>query len=95
MTSTGGGGDSAYEIRLDRRAEKRLNRQHGQTLGQLDTDIRSLADNPRPFGVEKLKGNSLRIRSGDWRIIYNIYDGERLVIVTHIRRRNEKTYKGV
>ena len=52
--------------------------------------IRSLADNPRPPGVEKLSGQErYRVRQGDYRIIYGIEDRIlRIVIVKAGHRRD-------
>jgi mRNA interferase RelE/StbE len=36
-----------------------------------------------------------RLRRGNWRIIYRIYDSERLILVGAVRRRNERTYREV
>lgn len=56
--------------------------------------IRTLADEPRPHGCEKLRsgGGQLRIRQGDWRAIYEVEDGRKLVTVLAVRKRNERTY---
>jgi mRNA interferase RelE/StbE len=47
--------------------------------------IVTLADDPRPHGVTKLAGTDVtyRLRQGDYRIIYNIYD--ELVVVEIIK----------
>ncbi len=47
--------------------------------------ILNLADDPRPNGVTKLRGadKTYRIRQGDYRIIYNIYD--ELIIIELIK----------
>ncbi|GAA4447602.1 hypothetical protein GCM10023189_04150 [Nibrella saemangeumensis] len=45
--------------------------------------IQHLAKNPRPAGYKKLKGRTAyRIRKGDYRIIYDIYD--KVVVVEAI-----------
>jgi mRNA interferase RelE/StbE len=37
--------------------------------------IQALSTNPRPHGCKKLKGrDGYRIRKGDFRIIYDVYD---------------------
>lgn len=53
--------------------------------------IDSLADNPRPPGVEKLSGreDSYRVRVGDYRIIYEIRDRVLLIIIVEVGHRRE------
>lgn len=58
-------------------------------LESVDKTIRSLADNPRPFGVEHLEGNLYRVRDGEYRILYEIDDYGRRVDVKVVRDRKE------
>ncbi|MBI5211697.1 MAG: type II toxin-antitoxin system RelE/ParE family toxin [Elusimicrobia bacterium] len=53
--------------------------------------IDALAVDPRPHGAEKLSGveNRYRLRVGDYRVIYAIEDGLRLVIIAVIAHRRE------
>ena len=52
--------------------------------------IDALAANPRPVGCVKLAGrDDYRIRFGDYRIVYAVDDGARLVIVARIAHRRE------
>jgi mRNA interferase RelE/StbE len=53
--------------------------------------IRSLGDDPRPSGCEKLAGQEYRyrIRSGPYRVIYSISDAELLVVVVRVGHRRE------
>ncbi|MDR3363231.1 MAG: type II toxin-antitoxin system RelE/ParE family toxin [Desulfovibrio sp.] len=52
--------------------------------------LRSLAVNPRPEGVKKLKAmNAWRMRIGDYRVIYEIHDDVLLVLVIHVAHRRE------
>lgn len=36
-----------------------------------------------------------RIRVGDWRILYRIFEARRVVVVAFVLRRNEQTYAGL
>jgi mRNA interferase RelE/StbE len=58
---------------------------------RIQTKIDDLAIEPRPNGVKKLKGeeNSYRIRVGDYRVIYDIFDDVLLVSVVEVGHRSE------
>jgi mRNA interferase RelE/StbE len=52
--------------------------------------IESLAENPRPFGYLKLtEQNRYRIRQGDYRIIYEIFDDKLIVWVVKVVHRKD------
>jgi mRNA interferase RelE/StbE len=52
--------------------------------------IYDLADNPRPHGYKKLKGREgYRIRVGDYRVIYEIFDGVLVVEVVDLGHRKD------
>jgi mRNA interferase RelE/StbE len=53
--------------------------------------IEALVANPRPSGAAKLEGAAdlWRVRIGDWRVVYRIYDRDRLVDVIAIRHRRD------
>jgi mRNA interferase RelE/StbE len=55
--------------------------------------IQSLANNPRQVGTTSLKGKKFsglrRIRAGNYRIIYQIRDGELIVIVVRVGNRRD------
>ncbi|MCC6422387.1 MAG: type II toxin-antitoxin system RelE/ParE family toxin [Phycisphaerales bacterium] len=51
----------------------------------------TLADDPRPHGVEKLSGehNLWRIRVRDWRMVYEIQDRQLVVLVLKVGHRRD------
>lgn len=53
--------------------------------------ITNLQDDPRPPGVKKLTGEQTawRIRIGDYRVIYDIFDTELVVTVVRAGHRRE------
>lgn len=81
----------AYRIEIRPAAARTLSRLPTQIVRQLDARIRALSDNPRPHGSQKLAGadDHYRIRSGDYRIIYQIQDRIVLVVVVRIGHRRE------
>ncbi len=47
------------------------------------------AENPRAHGCIKLSGNELyRVRQGNYRIVYEIRDGELIVVVIKVGHRS-------
>ena len=55
----------------------------------LDT-IKALTKDPRPRGVEKLKGRSgYRVRAGNYRIIYTVDDGKLIICVIDLDHRKD------
>ncbi len=66
-----------------------------QDFERLRTAIRNLADEPHPQGVRKIKGaeRAYRIRVGSYRVVYEVYNNDNLVIILQVSRRNETTYR--
>jgi len=62
---------------------------------RLRVAIRGLADEPRPRGVRKIRGaeRAYRIRVGSYRVVYEVYDDEKLVLLLQVVRRTETTYR--
>jgi len=80
----------SYEVFLSANAEKQLDKLPKQIASPLINSIDRLAQDPRPNGCKKLKGrNAYRIRSGNYRIIYEIQDGILLVEVVAIGHRKD------
>ena len=84
-----------YEVILTTRAQREYRKLAKADLERIDDSLNLLKTDPRPFGVKKIRKNIHRIRKGDWRIIYAIYDKDRLVLVGWIARRTEDTYSNV
>lgn len=82
-----------YEIIQSRQAEKQLDRISEADFLRVDKAIQSLKVNPRPRGVKKLHEKLHRIRVGRFRIIYVIDDKDKVVLVSHIEPRTERTYR--
>ncbi len=84
----------SYQVRLRRAAQKQLDRLVGKDYEIVAEAISALEREPRPHRVKKLAESGLwRIRVGQYRVVYNIDDGELLVIVVRVARRTEDTYK--
>lgn len=57
----------------------------------LVTKIQTLANDPKPKGVTKLRGSSalFRIRHADYRIIYQILNDQLVIMVVKVGHRRE------
>ena len=82
-----------YEVRITTHAERDLDRLSPADFQRVDDRILSLAENPRPTGVAKLRDKAHRIRIGPWRVIYLIDDAKRIVLINAVRRREKDTYR--
>jgi mRNA interferase RelE/StbE len=80
-----------YQVVIERRAEKDLDRLSPPIHRRVSESILALAANPRPPGCRKLAGGDKdwRIRVGDYRVIYQIADTIRVVRVNRVRHRRE------
>jgi mRNA interferase RelE/StbE len=80
-----------YRVRVKASAERELeafdSRARERVLGKLE----SLAGNPRPAGVKKLRGfrDLWRICVGDFRVVYSIDDAHATVAVLRIAHRRD------
>jgi mRNA interferase RelE/StbE len=57
--------------------------------------VTELRNQPRPPDAIQLEPDVYRIRVGDYRVIYKVYDEDRLVLIGRIARRGEDTYQGM
>jgi mRNA interferase RelE/StbE len=81
----------AYTVEFAPRAAKELRNLERPDQVRVAARIDSLAQNPRPRGVEKLSGEEdlYRVRVGNYRIIYQIQDARLLVLVVKIGHRRD------
>ena len=88
-----------FRLEVSPAAERDIERLKGrirrQDFERLRVAIRSLANEPRPHGVRKIKGaeKAYRIRVGSYRVVYEVYDNEQLVLILQVARRTETTYR--
>ena len=79
-----------YKITIKKSAAKELEDIPKQKLRKIIKRIQSLAQNPRPHGSQKLSAQSrLRIRQGDYRIVYSVDDNDLIVDIVKIGHRRE------
>ena len=80
-----------YSIVFARSARKELENFPPLLKTRVLNRIEKLSTNPRPAGVRKLVGSEYlwRFRIGDYRVIYGVYDEQKLVDIIHIRHRRD------
>ena len=89
-------GQPVFEVRLrSKRVQRELDGLQEVDHERIVAKLRALANDPRPQGCEKLYDSIFRVRVGGFRIIYLVDEGNRRIEVGGIRRRSEKTYKGI
>jgi mRNA interferase RelE/StbE len=79
-----------YRVEINKKARKSLDKLSDFIVAPVLIAINDLADNPRPQGYRKLKGRKgYRIRVGDYRVIYEIFDDILLIDVVDLGHRKD------
>jgi mRNA interferase RelE/StbE len=80
----------SYAVLILRRSQKELADLPKTDYEHVRDAVLALAENPRPAGCKKLVGREgWRIRSGNYRVIYEIDDALKKVTVLHIGHRRD------
>jgi mRNA interferase RelE/StbE len=79
-----------YTAVLSKKAQKQLDKLPNGIVEPIIDAISALEVNPRPAGYKKLKGrDGYRIRTGNYRIIYDIIDNQLIVDVITLGHRKD------
>jgi len=79
-----------YTINILRRAQRQLSKIDHSSQARIIEAIRSLSTTPRPSGCKKLSGRlAWRIRIGSYRVIYEIENGQLLILVVEVGDRKD------
>jgi mRNA interferase RelE/StbE len=80
-----------YRIELAPAASRQLRKLDLAARRRIQVAIELLADDPRPPGAKKLAGGEgeWRVRTGDYRVVYEIRDQVLLVLVVAVGHRRE------
>jgi mRNA interferase RelE/StbE len=85
-----------YAVEARPRVRKALRQLDVRARKEILEAMRALASNPGPPGVKSLKGHRpwLRVRVGDYRIIYDVNDETRVITISVVGHRRE-VYRGL
>lgn len=79
-----------HAVSILRRAQRELEELPRDVYQRIVPALRALANDPRPPGCQKLSGRQAwRIRVGNYRVIYEIDDSARTVLVVHVGHRRD------
>lgn len=79
-----------YNIEYDLDLNKTLLKVPRRDAKAIKEAIQELAKNPRPIGVVKLSGiEGYRVRVGNYRISYQIFDNKLIVLILNVAGRKE------
>lgn len=80
-----------YRIDFSAAAVRQLRKLDGRARRRVQAAVELLAQEPRPAGAKKLVGGNgeWRVRTGNYRIVYEIDDGVLVVLVLAIGHRRE------
>ena len=83
--------DVTYRVSLAPSAARQLRKFDPQVRRRIQAALELLALEPRPPAATRLVGGSgeWRVRTGDYRIVYEIHDDELLVLVLRIAHRRD------
>ena len=86
----------AYTVEFLKTAVEELAELPKNAQRQIITRVEGLKENPRPAGIKQLKGPEkfLRLRVGDYRVIYLIEGKHLVVLIVRIGDRKE-VYEGL
>ncbi|MDQ8188458.1 type II toxin-antitoxin system RelE/ParE family toxin [Pelagicoccus sp. SDUM812002] len=77
-----------YNLEFASSVRKDLKKIHKKEVKRILAKIEDLADEPRPDGAKKLTNEELyRIRIGNYRVIYEIFDDHLVVHVVKVGHR--------
>jgi mRNA interferase RelE/StbE len=80
-----------YAITFARSARRELEALEAKVVARIFQRIEALGEEPRPSGCRKLVGSKSlwRIRVGDYRVVYAVYDDKQSVDIVAVRHRKD------
>jgi mRNA interferase RelE/StbE len=79
-----------YDVKFIATAQKQLQKLPPNSQNRIVQKIEEISSNPRLSGYIKLSNrDGYRVRIGDYRIIYDIFDAELIVLIINIDHRKQ------
>jgi mRNA interferase RelE/StbE len=80
-----------YRIQISATAWRQLMKLDEKTQDKISAKIESLEQNPRPSGCKNLQGEErlYRVRIGNFRVVYDVFDDVLVVLVVAIGDRKD------
>jgi len=80
----------SYSLLILRRAQKELSDLPKDVYIKIKQAILKLSEDSRPYGCKKLRGREgWRMRVGNYRVIYEINDKDKSIIILHVGHRKD------
>jgi mRNA interferase RelE/StbE len=90
---------AGYHVFFAPAADRQLRKLPENVQRRIVRATEALQSDPRPPGSVKLQGEEdlhrIRIRVGDWRVVYQIQDRELLVLVVRVGHRRDVYRRGM
>ena len=82
---------ASYRIEWKRSAQRELRKLPRPMIEKVAVAVEKLAYNPRPHGARKLVNSDItyRLRVGDYRIVYDIFEKKLIIEILRVRHRKD------
>lgn len=82
---------ASYRIEWKRSAQRELRKLPQPIIEKVAVAVENLANDPRPRGARKLVSSDItyRLRVGDYRIVYDIFEKKLIVEIIRVRHRKD------
>jgi mRNA interferase RelE/StbE len=82
---------ASYKIEWKNSAYKELQKLPRPMILKVVAAVHDLSSNPYPSGVKKLVGSeySYRIRLGDYRVVYEVFENRLVIEIVRVRHRKD------
>lgn len=82
---------ASYRIEWKHSAQRELRKLPRPIIEKVAVAVENLANDPRPHGARKLvnSDDTYRLRIGDYRIVYDIFEKKLIVEILRVRHRKD------